>query len=119
MSFQNKQTSSLISTIAYSNLAFKIIEEWSWLKHKSLVHKLHKSNNLKLNLAAGGTPLKDWINIDMWLRSPNLKLQLPEGLHKFETDSSRYIYTSHFLEHISYPNQALFFYSRMSSHFAA
>lgn len=65
---------------------------------------------LKLHLACGKHLLDGWVNVDISaVNRKVIRIKLPSGLKRFKTASARYIYTSHFLEHLDYPQAALFF----------
>lgn len=63
----------------------------------------------RLHLGCGNRILDGWVNIDIRWRPGILVMKLPEGLRRFKDNSVRYIYTSHFLEHLEYPKIALVF----------
>jgi predicted SAM-dependent methyltransferase len=88
---------------------FSIYQEISYARHQSRIEADRRAGRLKLHLACGEKLLDGWLNVDMRLNPVVLTLRFPEGLQKFGENSVRYIYTSHFLEHIEYPNTALEF----------
>lgn len=90
-------------------ILFKIYEALSYAKHRKLVENARKKKDLRLHLGSGRKLLNGWLNIDMKIGSGILTMKLPEGLQRFDDNSVRYIYTSHFLEHLEYPKAALDF----------
>ena len=76
-------------------------EDW-W----PLIGQASDRGDLRLHVGCGRQLLDGWINIDGYHRPGVLKLNLPDGLAGFSDNSARYIYTSHFVEHISYPDEA-------------
>ncbi len=89
---------------------FELYELFSYLKHKNTIDYAVKNNQLKLNLGSGGEePLEGWLDIDMQVGANILTMRLPEGLKRFSNNSVCHIYTSHFLEHLDYPQSALTF----------
>jgi len=95
--------------IVYEDKIFSVYEMFSYLRYRSLIEKVREKNDLKLHLGCGGKTLAGWINIDMQLKSEILTMKLPRGLKRFDESSARCIYTSHFLEHLEYPRDALEF----------
>lgn len=61
---------------------------------------------MKLHIGSGNVILEDWVNIDEHPYPDVIPMGLPNGLVSFGTDSIDCIYSSHFLEHLSYPDQA-------------
>lgn len=82
------------------------LEEQSFLDYQQEVNAAIEKKALQLNLGSGIMKRNDWINLDMHPREDTLTMRLPQGLKRFRSDCVRYIYTSHFLEHISYPDEA-------------
>lgn len=64
---------------------------------------------LQLNLGCGPTLLPNRLNVDSRIRPGALTMRLPDGLRRFADGSARYIYASHLLEHLDYPDAALAF----------
>ena len=62
---------------------------------------------MKLELGNASRILKGWIGLDMQVRPGVLTMKMPEGLRRFGDNTVRYIYTSHFLEHLEYPKDAV------------
>lgn len=62
---------------------------------------------LKLNLGCGHTHKPGWVNIDFYPDS-DVNLDLREAL-PFDDDSCSSIYSEHFFEHISYPEETTVF----------
>ncbi len=77
------------------------IEYW-----QSSIQDAIRRNDLRLLIGCGKRLLDGWINIDGNQHAGVLQLTMPEGLSHFTDNSVRYIYTSHFLEHIAYPGEA-------------
>ena len=80
---------------------------FSWKYHQRGLKA--KQGHLRLHIGAGNHILDGWTNIDIHPGRRLLSLKLPEALNKFPDNSARYIYASHFLEHLSYPMEALSF----------
>jgi predicted SAM-dependent methyltransferase len=100
---------AIIKRVLSVGLVFKILEELSYLRFKGLIKKNKKNDDLRLHLGCGPKILPGWINADAALSQKTLMMKLPRGLKKLENNSARYIYTSHFLEHLEYPLEALDF----------
>lgn len=62
------------------------------------------SQHLKIHIGAGGNPLPDWVNIDSW--PAELSLDVTWGL-PFGDGAADYVFMSHMLEHLFYPDDAL------------
>ena len=104
----------IIRRIVYIDIIFNIYERFSFLRYRKFIEKAKIKNDLKLHLGSGGEALAGWINIDMQLRPEILTLKLPRGLNRFDDNSVRCIYTSHFLEHLEYPKDALEFVNNVT-----
>lgn len=79
-------------------------------RHRRGIHKARayqSRSGLKLNLGCGNKIKPDWINIDI-AKSADIILDLREPF-PFKDRSCVIIYTEHFLEHLSYPDDAIFF----------
>jgi predicted SAM-dependent methyltransferase len=61
---------------------------------------------MKLHIGSGNVILDGWINIDEQEFEGVYQMTLPDGLTKFGRNTIDFIYSSHFLEHLSYPDQA-------------
>ena len=72
-----------------------------------LICEAKRSPDLKLHLGCATYVLQGWLNIDFFPRPGVARLRLPKGMHNFEDNSVRYVYTSHFLEHLDYRTDAL------------
>ena len=88
-------------------ILFKTYAALSYIWHKKTIEAAIARNDLRLNLGSGKTTIDGWLNLDMAVGARILTMKLPGGLKKFKANSVRYIYTSHFLEHIDYPDTAL------------
>lgn len=66
-------------------------------------------DDLRLHLGSGDRILDGWINVDRRIDRRVLALGLPGGLRRFDDDSTRCIYASHFLEHLDYRTDAVAF----------
>jgi SAM-dependent methyltransferase len=62
-----------------------------------------KDKGLKLHIGAGNTPLESWINIDAYFAdlTIDVRWELP-----FPDQSVDYVFMSHILEHVYYPDEA-------------
>lgn len=81
-----------------------------YLIHCKGLHRAHyflNKNDLKLHLGCGSNIKKGFINIDL-SKGADLRLDLRERL-PFSINSCLIIYSEHFLEHLDYPDQAIFF----------
>ena len=78
--------------------------------HRAAVKKakiLPPTTKHRLNLACGPNRKEGWINIDL-TDTADLKLDLRERL-PFSSESVEVIYSEHFVEHLNYPGELLFF----------
>lgn len=66
------------------------------------------ATELKLNLGCGPYIKPGWINIDSHFRDADLQLDLREEF-PFRDGSASIVYSSHFFEHLEYPDQAMKF----------
>jgi predicted SAM-dependent methyltransferase len=64
------------------------------------------ATELHLHLGCGRVLLPGWVNVDQNPRPGTLTMRLPEGLRRFGDGCARYIYASHVLEHLMYPDDA-------------
>jgi predicted SAM-dependent methyltransferase len=79
------------------------------LRHSSSTRDLFRSapRPLKLHLGCGKKILSGWLNIDLKKRPGVAVMRLPQGLKKFADHSVAFAYSSHMLEHLDYPDDAL------------
>ncbi|MCC5916041.1 MAG: methyltransferase domain-containing protein [Cryomorphaceae bacterium] len=68
----------------------------------------HHLPEIKLHLACGEVYKEGWVNIDLFSKGADLKLDLRRPL-PFPNDSCDEIYSEHFLEHLWFPYDALDF----------
>jgi predicted SAM-dependent methyltransferase len=61
----------------------------------------------KLHLGCGDKVIPGWLNIDIYGREGIAVMRLPGGLSRFADNSVGFVYCSHMLEHINYPDEAL------------
>ena len=99
----------IIKRIKYIGIIFRLYEILSYFRFKNLIEKAKKNDDLRLHLGSGSRTLAGWINIDIQWKPEVLTMKLPRGLKRFEDNSVRYIYISHFLEHLEYPAEVLDF----------
>lgn len=97
---------SIARSIIYTKVVFRVFEYLIFLRFKGAVSKAGKGRDLRLQMGSGTHTIPGWISIDILVRNDILTMRLPRGLRRFEDESVRYIYTSHFLEHIGYPDEA-------------
>jgi predicted SAM-dependent methyltransferase len=65
--------------------------------------RLPTNGALRLNLASGCHPKRDWINVDLFAPTADLRLDLRRPF-PFPDNSVDRIYVEHFFEHLEYPN---------------
>ena len=64
-------------------------------------------DSVKLHLGCGPVVLPGWINIDVQ-HYPNVAvMRLPDGLKRFPSGAASFVYCSHMVEHIEYPDQVM------------
>ena len=80
-----------------------------WFHQKGVLRaqSLRADKDLKLHFGCGSNIKEGYINIDL-NNEVDLSLDLRERL-PFLTDSCSMIYSEHFLEHLGYPDEAMFF----------
>jgi predicted SAM-dependent methyltransferase len=80
------------------------------LRHSSSTRDLIRSapSPLKLHLGCGNIVFPGWLNIDMRKHPGVAVMRLPQDLRRFPDQSVAFAYGSHILEHINYPDDALF-----------
>lgn len=103
----NPKVKGCIKRIFFVRPAFAAYELLSWSLHRRTVED--QWGQLRLHLGAGDTILDGWLNIDVHPGRHLLTMKLPESLKRFADHTVQYIYASHFLEHLGYPEQALEF----------
>jgi predicted SAM-dependent methyltransferase len=62
---------------------------------------------LKLHLGCGDKVMPGWLNIDICSREGVAVMRLPRGLGRFADNSVQFVYCSHMLEHVNYPDETL------------
>ena len=91
-------------------------EMFAFKTHRINVYKARKRykkrRDLKLHFACGYVYKEGWVNIDLMNKGADLHLDLRSDL-PFEENSCEEIYSEHFLEHLSYPDGALYFLSQL------
>jgi len=75
-------------------------------------HNLRGGEDLKLHFGCGSNIKAGYINIDLDKKA-DLRLDLREPI-PFPTNSCSMVYSEHFLEHLGYPDEAIFFLSECS-----
>jgi len=103
-----KHIKNVIKAIAF-RLPLSIYVPLCYALHKKAIERAQEHGNLRLHLGCGWTILDEWINIDLKRNREILTIRLPGGLRKFGDNSTSYIYSSHFLEHLDYRTEALDF----------
>jgi len=104
-----KKIKTIIRRVLYSDCLFGICEFISYMLNRNRIKRLGEAKELQLHIGSGSKILNGWINIDGSLNLSILTMRMPEGLKKFTDESVCAIYASHFLEHIIYPEEAVFF----------
>lgn len=99
----------LIIRTIQNPLVFRIFETLSWLRHRKAILAQAAQGELKLHLGSGRELLPGWVNADGRLGRGILSMYFPRGLRRFPDRSARLIYSSHFLEHLEYPDTVLAF----------
>jgi hypothetical protein len=99
----------VLRRVILQDQVFKGVEPLTSLFFRQEIARLRAKNDLKLHLGCGPSVLPGWINIDMEIYPGVLAQKLPRGLKRFGTSSVRYIYSSHFMEHLDYPGDAVEF----------
>ena len=64
-------------------------------------------DSVKLHLGSGPLVLPGWINIDAQRYPGVAVMRLPEGLKRFRTGIASFVYCSHMVEHVEYPDQVI------------
>ncbi len=104
-----KMIKSLILWFLRQDLVFRMIEVLSWQQYRGQVERLARENRLFIQLGSGRELLEGWINADGRVGRGILSMYFPRGLKRFRDNSAELIYSSHFLEHLEYPEPAGFF----------
>jgi predicted SAM-dependent methyltransferase len=89
-----------------NDFAYRCYEQYSFSRRRSMINATSKEGNLRLHLGCGPRLLEGWANLDAAINPAIITAKLPRGLRRFKDVSAQFIYTSHFLEHIDYPNEA-------------
>ena len=77
-----------------------------------LSKKLKNGEEIKLHIGSGRNYLENWINIDFSKRTKkDLSFDVRKGI-PFPSNSVDYIFSEHFIEHITY-NEGLFYFSEV------
>ena len=97
---------SIARIVIYTGIVFRVFEYLTFLRFRNAVSDARNRRDLRLHLGSGTHAIPGWISVDLLVRSDILTMRLPRGLKRFADGSVRYIYTSHFLEHIVYPDEA-------------
>jgi predicted SAM-dependent methyltransferase len=79
------------------------------LRHKYASYRVLRvalaHHPIRLHLGSGKRVLPGWINIDARSYPGVAVMHLPSGLKWFPNDSASFVYCSHMLEHLDYPEQ--------------
>jgi predicted SAM-dependent methyltransferase len=89
-----------------NNVACSIREWWSFTRCINKIESLAAARELRLHLGCGPHIIEGWVNVDAKTRPGVLTATMPRGLRRFGAGCADYIYTSHFLEHLEYPDEA-------------
>jgi predicted SAM-dependent methyltransferase len=83
-----------------------LLRIYEWYAFRNFLRTAPRTGDLRLHLGCGPRVLDGWVNIDARIRPHVLTMKLPRGLRRLGAASARYIYASHFLEHLEYPQTA-------------
>jgi len=81
------------------------IHRWHRRALRSARH-LATVSGLKLHLGCGPNHMQGWINIDLYYPDSDLQLDARQPF-PFRDNSATQVYSEHFFEHLSYPEEAL------------
>ena len=94
------------SAIRKSGIMLRLYERHSFSRQRDAIDAGAARRDLKLHLGCGSERLPGWIHVDLYAHGDNVVARLPEGLKRFPSHSTKFIYASHILEHIGYPEEA-------------
>ncbi len=97
---------------AYQSILFEWETYWLHRKGMTKVKEYFNRKPLKLHLACGEVYKDGWVNIDLTPGIADACLDLRRQL-PFPNDSCDEVYSEHFLEHLSYPHDAVKFLSEL------
>lgn len=98
---------------ALNEIKFEVRASLRHIIESKKARKLIDRPQVKLHFACGEVYKEGWINIDLFSSKADLNLDLRRHL-PFPDNSCDEIYSEHFLEHLEYPNEALFFLSELN-----
>ena len=98
-----------VRSINRSETLFRLAERAAFLRFKAGIDKGAACGSLQLHLGCGSRVLDGWVNVDMRFGRDILTAKLPRALARFPSNSARFIYASHVLEHLDYPIDANLF----------
>ena len=98
-----------VRSINRSETLFRLAERAAFLRFKAGIDKGAACGSLQLHLGCGSRVLDGWVNVDMRVGRGILTAKLPRALARFPSNSARFIYASHVLEHLDYPIDANLF----------
>src|SRR4029077_10426036 len=85
-----------------SERARPVLREARYARERS---QILQSRSTKLHLGCGPEVLPGWINVAGVHHPGAAVMRLPSGLRRFADNSMSFVYCSHMVEHIDYPDQ--------------
>jgi len=98
--------------LSLRNVRTEFTINWLHQAGERRAHNLRGGEDLKLHFGCGSNIKAGYINIDLDKKA-DLRLDLREPI-PFPTNSCSMVYSEHFLEHLGYPDEAIFFLSECS-----
>jgi hypothetical protein len=98
---------AIIQQVRYETELFRVrLKNAISLTYRIKVMNYRKQTQLKINLGCGEEILNNWINVDSRnTKKVNLRLDLRQQL-PFADNRAQFIFSEHFIEHLTYPKEA-------------